>query len=133
MRIITEGYKDRVKKYWETRSVSYDVQNDFHPPLCAYLVDLAAPFPGASVLDICTGTGYVALYAAETVGKDGRVVGVDISESMLEQVSWTLDNLIISKFSGTRQNRSFDILMAIEGIAFISSARRPERKRMHLV
>src|SRR6476469_1713231 len=41
--------------------------------------------PGQRVLDLGTGTGAVAAQAAERVGPDGHVVGVDISREMLGQ------------------------------------------------
>ena len=40
--------------------------------------------PGASALDLCCGTGDLALELRERVGADGRVVGADFSERMLE-------------------------------------------------
>ena len=43
-----------------------------------------------SVLDLCCGTGLVALGATEAVGANGRVVGVDLSQGMLDQVGWKL-------------------------------------------
>jgi ubiquinone/menaquinone biosynthesis C-methylase UbiE len=39
--------------------------------------------PGMHVLDIGSGTGYPALLAGEVVGATGRVVGIDLAESML--------------------------------------------------
>lgn len=40
--------------------------------------------PGQSALDLCCGTGDVALVLAGRVGPDGRVVGADFSQPMLE-------------------------------------------------
>lgn len=40
--------------------------------------------PGASVLDICCGTGASALPAAEAVGPTGSVLGVDLAEDLLD-------------------------------------------------
>lgn len=79
-------YKNRVRDMWRQRGATYDVNNSFHPPLCQRLVDLAGVQPGASVLDVCCGTGTVAFAVAAAAGPIGRVVGVDISEAMLEQV-----------------------------------------------
>ena len=48
-------------------------------------VDLARVGPGTDALDLCTGTGDIALALRERIGPDGRVVGVDFSEPMLER------------------------------------------------
>ena len=40
--------------------------------------------PGDSALDVCCGTGDLALELADRVGPDGTVVGCDFSEPMLE-------------------------------------------------
>jgi demethylmenaquinone methyltransferase / 2-methoxy-6-polyprenyl-1,4-benzoquinol methylase len=46
--------------------------------------DRAALEPGDSALDLCCGTGDLALELRERVGASGRVVGADFSERMLE-------------------------------------------------
>jgi demethylmenaquinone methyltransferase / 2-methoxy-6-polyprenyl-1,4-benzoquinol methylase len=46
--------------------------------------DRAALGPGDSALDICCGTGDLALELARRVSPDGRVVGCDFSEPMLD-------------------------------------------------
>ena len=40
--------------------------------------------PGQSALDLCCGTGDVALVLAERVGPEGKVVGADFSRPMLD-------------------------------------------------
>lgn len=47
-------------------------------------VALAGPARGGRVLDLCCGTGASALPAAEAVGPDGAVVGVDVTPALLE-------------------------------------------------
>lgn len=47
------------------------------------LVDAAAVSPGQSVLDVACGTGIVARTAADLLGTDGAVIGVDLNEAML--------------------------------------------------
>jgi demethylmenaquinone methyltransferase / 2-methoxy-6-polyprenyl-1,4-benzoquinol methylase len=46
--------------------------------------DRAALKPGDSALDVCCGTGDLALELAQRVAPDGRVVGCDFSEPMLD-------------------------------------------------
>jgi demethylmenaquinone methyltransferase/2-methoxy-6-polyprenyl-1,4-benzoquinol methylase len=45
--------------------------------------DVAALEPGASALDVATGTGDLAFELARRVGENGTVVGVDFSQPML--------------------------------------------------
>lgn len=40
--------------------------------------------PDFKILDICTGTGDIAIYIAKNIAKNGHVVGVDFSKNMLE-------------------------------------------------
>jgi demethylmenaquinone methyltransferase/2-methoxy-6-polyprenyl-1,4-benzoquinol methylase len=47
-------------------------------------VERAALEPGGEALDVCCGTGDLALELARVVGPSGRVVGCDFSERMLE-------------------------------------------------
>jgi len=47
-------------------------------------MELSRPVPGNHVLDVATGTGVNAFLLAETMGDEGRVVGMDSSPGMLE-------------------------------------------------
>ncbi len=47
-------------------------------------VDRAEIGPGSDALDLCCGTGDLALELRRRIGPDGRVVGSDFSEPMLE-------------------------------------------------
>lgn len=53
-------------------------------PLTARLFDRAGLAPGMRVLDIGSGAGNVALLAAEAVGPQGSVVGIDSDPDVLE-------------------------------------------------
>jgi demethylmenaquinone methyltransferase/2-methoxy-6-polyprenyl-1,4-benzoquinol methylase len=46
--------------------------------------ELAELQPGDSALDVCCGTGDLALELADRVGPQGRVIGCDFSEPMLD-------------------------------------------------
>jgi ubiquinone/menaquinone biosynthesis C-methylase UbiE len=80
-RVSDDHERDLVADY-HTMAERYDALRSME--VCARrLVELAAIPPGAQVLDIATGTGWVALAAAERVGPTGRVLGVDQSPEML--------------------------------------------------
>jgi SAM-dependent methyltransferase len=46
---------------------------------------IAAMRPGETVLDLGSGAGFDCLLAARTVGPTGRVIGVDMTDAMLEK------------------------------------------------
>ena len=88
-RLITsaeKSYTRDLKEYFAKRGVTYEEDNSFHPQLARKLVDLVPLKVGDSVLDVATGTGYVAFNAAAKVGKSGAVIGIDNSRTMLTQV-----------------------------------------------
>jgi len=67
----------------------YDAMNSvmsagLHHRWRARTVDVADLAPGAAALDVCCGTGDLALELRRRVGPGGRVVGLDFSAPMLE-------------------------------------------------
>ena len=83
--IVLDEYKRAIAEHFDART-DYS-RSKTHARLANRLVRLAAPQPDERVLDIATGTGFVAILAAQLVGERGTVVGVDISTSMLEQAT----------------------------------------------
>jgi ubiquinone/menaquinone biosynthesis C-methylase UbiE len=68
--------------HFDRRGSTYDA-NQTHRRIVTTLMSGAPLQPGMRVLDVATGTGTVALAAAEIVGSQGSVLGIDISDGML--------------------------------------------------
>ncbi|MDY6897099.1 MAG: class I SAM-dependent methyltransferase [Cyanobacteriota bacterium] len=75
------AYKQQLLTDFNNRT-NYD-NGRFYIPIANRLVEFANLQNGQKILDIATGTGIVAFNAAEKVGSEGKVIGVDISEGML--------------------------------------------------
>ncbi|MGK6309872.1 class I SAM-dependent methyltransferase [Variovorax sp. DT-64] len=76
----------RIQRYgWDLAAADYEPfwQAQLAPAHQA-LMALAAPRPGEQVLDVACGTGLVALAAAQAVGPQGRVLGTDLSDHMVD-------------------------------------------------
>jgi ubiquinone/menaquinone biosynthesis C-methylase UbiE len=74
-------YRKQVIDFY-TRRTDYD--NDFTRDRALHLLDVSLSQPGERVLDVATGTGFIALEVARQVGDSGSVVGIDITASFLE-------------------------------------------------
>ncbi|GMH35930.1 hypothetical protein BSKO_03798 [Bryopsis sp. KO-2023] len=82
---LERNYKGKIARYYDKASEKYDV-GPWHHEIAKKLIDGCELKGGEKVLDLCTGTGISALLAADGVGENGRVVGVDISPLMLEKL-----------------------------------------------
>jgi ubiquinone/menaquinone biosynthesis C-methylase UbiE len=70
--LVAAGYDDAALRFF---------------PFCAdRLIARLNPAPGTKLLDIATGTGVVALAAAQAVGAQGRVMAIDLAEAMLDRL-----------------------------------------------
>jgi len=85
----SEEFATQVRGMFDRISGVYDVMNSamtagLHHQWRARAVERAEVGPGSNALDICCGTGDLALELRRAIGPDGRVVGSDFSEPMLE-------------------------------------------------
>ncbi len=82
-----DKYKQTVRDAFDEASAGYDGRAlQFFDNTAKYLTELVSLKGHEHVLDICTGTGKVAIEAAQKL-KAGSVTGVDISEGMLSRAS----------------------------------------------
>ena len=76
----------RVQRYgWDLASDTYEpLWSAQLAPAQALMLAMAAPAPGERVLDVACGTGLASLLAAVAVGEAGSVLGVDLSQGMVD-------------------------------------------------
>ena len=68
------------------RAAGYDDANGgWHGELAEDFVRWLPPSPDAAVLDLACGTGLVTLAWSKVIGTDGTIVGIDITEEMLNE------------------------------------------------
>jgi ubiquinone/menaquinone biosynthesis C-methylase UbiE len=90
-------------------------------------IELASLPIGSRVLDVCCGAGASALPAAETVGKTGAVIGVDLAEELLKSarakaiqrrlgnIELEVGDMLAMRFPVA----SFDAVVCVFGIFFV--------------
>lgn len=81
-----EQHKQRITTIFNAVSADYDnAALRFFPSTADRMVDYLQPCRGWKVLDVAAGTGALCLSLAQAVGHEGKVVGIDLSESMLKR------------------------------------------------
>lgn len=77
-------FKTRDASSYDSVTEKFDYFADrLSRPLAARMLSLAQIVPSQRILDVGTGTGVVALQAVQKVGDAGKVLGVDLSDQML--------------------------------------------------
>jgi ubiquinone/menaquinone biosynthesis C-methylase UbiE len=83
--VTPDQAKAKAAAAYNAAADSYDhPANSFWERYGRRTVDRLRLRQGARVLDVCCGSGASAIPAAEVVGPDGFVLGVDLAESLLE-------------------------------------------------
>ncbi len=83
------GKEEYIKRVFQNIAPYYDVMNKIMTwgivDRWRHLLINKIPFQGGEkVLDVCTGTGEMAFLLAEKVGIEGKVIGIDFSQEMLQ-------------------------------------------------
>jgi ubiquinone/menaquinone biosynthesis C-methylase UbiE len=99
-------------------------------PAQARMLEMAALRPGERVLDVACGTGLVTFRAAEQVGPEGSVLGIDISAAMVEHVRDLASRRGIGQVRAERMeaealglpDASFDVALCALGLMFVTDS-----------
>jgi ubiquinone/menaquinone biosynthesis C-methylase UbiE len=93
----------------------------------AAMLELASPARGERVLDIACGTGLVSFEAARAVGPKGHVLGIDLSQQMVDSAEHRARDLSLSNCSFLRMDaetlalpdESFDVALCGLGLMYV--------------
>lgn len=102
------------------------LQPHLFDPWAGRLIDYVGLEPGQVVLDVAAGTGAVSRAAASVIGRSGRVIASDISESMLASVargagrdSAAIETLQCSATEIALPDASVDVVFCQQGLPFM--------------
>lgn len=120
--------KKAITQVFDLVASKYDNPSLRFFPFCAdKLVDYAKIKPNQKVLDIATGTGVVAMAAAQCLTHGGRVQAIDLSKNMIQQAQQNLkhagfDNVDFHIMDAEQlefKNNYFDVITCSYGLFFM--------------
>ncbi|EPX83664.1 class I SAM-dependent methyltransferase [Salipiger mucosus] len=98
-----------------------------HTRLTDLILQAARPQPGARVVDIGCGAGAVAIAAAQQVGPSGHVLGLDISEPLIEvgrdraaSLACAPDFTVADAQTWAHEGAPFDLCLSRMGLMFFA-------------
>jgi len=135
-----QGYHRTITDSYDERSKNYN-NSEWHRGIAIQAVDYCPPSSGDHVLDVATGTGSIAFYAAGLVGPAGHVIGVDISRGMLDKCNEklsasALNNLEFMYADGENLDfsaNSFDRIYCTSAIFWMSNLQATLRHWLELL
>ena len=118
-----------------------DPANSFWERFGRATIERLRPEPGSRILDVCCGSGASALPAAEVVGAQGSVLGVDLAQNLLElarekaearglrNTEFHLGDMLDLRLGETK----FDAVVCVFGIFFVPDMAAAVRSLWHQV
>jgi ubiquinone/menaquinone biosynthesis C-methylase UbiE len=123
----SKEYTQNVIQLFNTVAHGYDNPATRLFPFCAdKLVEMAHIAPGEKVLDVATGTGAVAVSAAQ-MARHSRVIAIDLSNAMLSKAEMNitkmaLTNVDLFEMDAQRldfKSHYFDVVLCSFGLFFL--------------
>lgn len=122
-----DPYRQQVIDFFNRRT-AYDREGTRHPQEAKRLLESVPIKTGNKILDLATGTGLVAIAAAQQVGTEGDMVGVDFSSGMLRQAEQKIANLKLHNIKLIEadaeliefESQSFDLIFCCSAITYFS-------------
>ncbi|MDJ0736841.1 MAG: methyltransferase domain-containing protein [Nostocaceae cyanobacterium] len=119
-------YKQKVIAFFNHRT-AYDQEGEWHPKEARKLLNMVPVKKGDKILDIATGTGLLAIDAAQKIGTTGHVIGVDFSPVMLNQAREKITALGLNNIELIESDaeliefasNSFDAIFCCSALVFI--------------
>jgi ubiquinone/menaquinone biosynthesis C-methylase UbiE len=88
MAVDLDEYREQSLQTWEQMASGWEARHDWMIGITGRvnerLVEMAAPQPGQTFLDIAAGTGDLGFLVAERVGEEGRVISTDFAAEMVD-------------------------------------------------
>ncbi|MEH1943860.1 MAG: methyltransferase domain-containing protein [Nostoc sp.] len=119
-----DNYKQQLREFYGSRTTYDHEEGTRHPLEAKTLLEFVPLHSGQKILDVATGTGLVAIPAAEKVGSEGYVIGIDMTPEMLHQArlkiaAARLQNIELIEADAEYFNftdSSFDVVFCCEAI-----------------
>lgn len=128
----------RVQRYgWDLAATDYEPLWQAHlAEAQAAMLTWASPAPGERIIDIACGTGLVSLEAARAVGVGGHVLGIDLSDRMVDAAERRAREVELSNCSFSRMDAetlavpdaSFDVALCALGLMYVPDPEKALRE-----
>ena len=123
---MSQNYQQTVIDFFNCRT-NYDTEGRGHPENTQRLLDFVSVRSGQIILDLCTGTGLLAMPVAKAVGRQASVIGVDMSSGMLAQAKAKIKTEDINNLelveadveSISFNNEQFDLIFCCSALVYI--------------